>query len=182
MVHKENMKVVFVDEALETISLLISFKNPEEAKKRKFENPVFFEWEYGKAGDALDMGYWTSDNMNDLMCEYIELFEFLFPGQVVLLIVDWGSNHLAMATDARTISNMRILAGGERRRKIKGVMESCNCSSRMCSPRIKLAHQCHQDGRITSRLLKDWVPLQRVQNLLWATSRTAKEWCEKSCH
>ena len=37
------MKVVFVDEALETISLLISFKNPEEAKKRKFENPVFFE-------------------------------------------------------------------------------------------------------------------------------------------
>ena len=67
------------------------------------------------------MGYWTSDNMNALIREYIELFEFLFPNHVMLLNMDWSSNHAAMAPDARTISNMRVLAGGER--KVNDVVE-----------------------------------------------------------
>ena len=60
------------------------------------------------------MGYWTSDDMMELIIEYVELFEFLLPEHLLLLNVDWGSNHAAMHPDARTLTNMRVLFRGKR--------------------------------------------------------------------
>ena len=62
------------------------------------------------------MGYWTSENMNKLVAEYIELFNFLYPDHTMLLNIDWSANHNAMAPDARMLTNMRVRAGGERTR------------------------------------------------------------------
>ena len=62
------------------------------------------------------MGYWTSENMNKLVPEYIELFNFLYPGHTMLLSIDWSANHNAMAPDARMLTNMRVRVGGERTR------------------------------------------------------------------
>lgn len=61
------------------------------------------------------MGYWTSSNMNDLLPEFIELFKFLYPNHVMLLNMDQISNHAAMSPKARTLGNMRVRAGGERK-------------------------------------------------------------------
>ena len=62
------------------------------------------------------MGYWTSENMNKLVKELIELFDFLYPDHTMLLNIDWSANHNAMAPDARMLTNMRVRAGGERTR------------------------------------------------------------------
>ena len=58
---------------------------------------MFVEWEYGQSGEDNGMGYRTSENMNELVGEFIEMFEFLYPGHVLLLNIDWSSNHSAMA-------------------------------------------------------------------------------------
>ena len=60
------------------------------------------------------MGYWTSDDMMELIIEYVELFEFLLPEHLLPLNVDWGSNHAVMHPDARTLTNMRVLFRGKR--------------------------------------------------------------------
>ena len=118
---KGNMKVVFQDEvsgqAYNNVSQEVraAFQEQREAGWL-FEWPPFVEWEYGKLGEAKDMGYWNSDNMNDLIKEFIDLFEFLYPDHQMLLNMDWSSNHAAMAPDARTVGNMRVLWGGERKR------------------------------------------------------------------
>ena len=77
----------------------------------KHENPCLVKWEYGKHGD----GYWTAEHMNELMPEHMDLMDFLFPGHQILYNIDWSSNHSAMASDACTLSNMRVLWGGERK-------------------------------------------------------------------
>ena len=46
------------------------------------------------------MGYWASKNMNELVEEFIEMFEFLYSGHVFLFNIDWSSTHYSMAPDA----------------------------------------------------------------------------------
>ena len=77
---------------------------------------MFVEWEYGKSGEDQGMGYWTSENMNKLVPEYIALFNFLYPGHFMLLNIDWSANYNAMAPDARMLVNMCVCVGGERTR------------------------------------------------------------------
>ena len=60
------------------------------------------------------MKYWTSKKMNELIGEFIEMFEFLYPGHVFLLNIDWSSIHSLMAPDAWTLTNMQVRAGGGR--------------------------------------------------------------------
>ncbi len=72
--------------------------------------------------DEKEMGYWTSKDMNQLMTEYIESFKFLHPNHIMLCNVDWSSNHSAMSPDARTLSNMRVRYGSQRKRN--GEVES----------------------------------------------------------
>ena len=115
---KGKMKVVFIDEIVGLAGNGIIDKTMKDfQRKRKlgytFENPMFVEWEYGKSGDEEGMGYWTSEHMNKFIPEYIEIFEFLYPDHVLLLNIDWSSNHSAMVPDARTLANMRLHAGGE---------------------------------------------------------------------
>ena len=43
----------------------------------------------------------------------MELFEFLLPKHVLILNVDWRSNHSAMHSDARTLTNMCVLFEGQ---------------------------------------------------------------------
>ena len=43
----------------------------------------------------------------------MELFEFLLPKHVLLLNVDWSSNHAAMHPDTHTLTNMRVLFGAQ---------------------------------------------------------------------
>ena len=62
------------------------------------------------------MGYWTSENMNKLVPEYIALFNFLYPGHIMLLNIDWSANHNVMAPDAHMLTIVRICVGGERTR------------------------------------------------------------------
>ena len=62
------------------------------------------------------MGYWTSENMNQLVPEFIELFNFLYPDHTMLLNIDRSANHNAMAPDARMLTNTRVRVGGERTR------------------------------------------------------------------
>ena len=62
------------------------------------------------------MEYWNSDNMNDLIKEFIDFFEFLYPNNHMIINIDWSSNHAAMAPDAHTVGNMRVLWGGEQKR------------------------------------------------------------------
>ena len=49
---------------------------------------MFVEWEYGQSGEDNGMGYWTIENMNELVGEFIKMFEFLYPGHVLLLNID----------------------------------------------------------------------------------------------
>ena len=115
------MKSVMVDEIVGLAGNSIPPQKMEEFQRvRKqgyeFKNPMFVEWEYGKKGEDQGMGYWTSENMNKLVAEYIELFNFLYPDHTMLLNIDWSANHNAMAPDARMLTNMRARAGGERTR------------------------------------------------------------------
>ena len=114
---KGNMKCVFVDEVMgvrgNAIPLDVWASFQEQRKKPfEFDNPAFVEWEYGKSGDAKGQGYWTAEHMNMLMPEFIELFNHCYPGHQMLLNIDWSSNHSAMAPNARTLGNMRVLSGG----------------------------------------------------------------------
>ena len=61
------------------------------------------------------MEYWNSDNMNDLIKEFIDFFECLYPDHHMLLHMDWSSNHAAMAPYACMLGNMRVRWGGERK-------------------------------------------------------------------
>ena len=79
----------------------------------KHENLTLIHWEYGKSGKAQGMGYWASDDMMELILEYVEIFEFLLPNHVLLLNFDRSSNHYVMHPDARTLTNMRLLFGGQ---------------------------------------------------------------------
>ena len=49
-----------------------------------------------------------------LVKEFIELFEFLYPGHTMLANFDWSSNHAATASDALAVTNMNVTFGGER--------------------------------------------------------------------
>ena len=82
------------------------------SKPYKNNKTTLIHWEYGKIGEAQGMRYWTSDNTMKLILEYVELFEFMLLKHVLLLNVDWSSNHAAMHTDARTLTSMCVLFGG----------------------------------------------------------------------
>ena len=43
----------------------------------------------------------------------MDLFEFLLPKHVLLLNADWSSNRAAMHADTHTLTNMRVLFGGQ---------------------------------------------------------------------
>ena len=49
---------------------------------------MLVEWEYGKSGVDQGMGYWTSENMNKLVNEFIELFNCLYPDHTMLLNIN----------------------------------------------------------------------------------------------
>ena len=76
----------------------------------------------GKHGEKMGMGYWTHKEMNELIVEQIELFDFLWCNlsedvsdqgdHQMLLNIDWSGNHAAMAPDAMCINNMRVGYGG----------------------------------------------------------------------
>ena len=123
-----NMKCVFVDEATGLggnnipAEMMKKFNSIRKNKDGPFPNPLLVHWEYGKYGEKLGMGYWTHKEMNALVPEVIELFEFLWcglnseqsahPNHQMLMNIDWSGNHAAMAADAMCINNMRVGYGG----------------------------------------------------------------------
>ena len=116
---KGNMKLVFVCKILGLGGNAITKLQWEkfEAKRSnpyKHKKPTLIHWEYGNSGEAQGMGYWTSGYMMELIPEYVELFKFLLPKHVLLLNIDWSSNHAAMHPDAGTLTNMRVVFGGKR--------------------------------------------------------------------
>ena len=117
---KGNMKSLFMDEATGSGGNNIPAEKMaafQEARKPgfRFENPALVHWEYGKAGAAIGQGYWTNEDMVALVPEWIEMMEFMLPGHQFLINVDYSSNHSAFAPNARTLSNMRVTMGGERK-------------------------------------------------------------------
>ena len=67
---------------------------------------MLVHWKYGKADAAQRMGYWANADMELLLPEYIELFEFLFPDLTLLLNMDWSSNHANIPRDSGVLTNM----------------------------------------------------------------------------
>ena len=117
---KGNMKSLFMDEMTGAGCNQVSEEKWaafQAARKQGFthENPALVHWEYGKAGAAIGQGYWTNDDMAALVPEWIEMMEYFFPNHQLLINVDYSSNHSAFASDARTLTNMRVFGGGERK-------------------------------------------------------------------
>ena len=98
------------------------------------------------------MGYWTSESMNKLVLEYIELFNFLHPSHAVLLNIDWSVNHNVIASDTRMLTKMHVRVGGERTRdrevKQMPVFEKYKLTKDDIGPRVPAEWKRHvQEGK-----------------------------------
>ena len=75
---KGNMKAVMEDEIVGLGGNCIPKEKMEEFQRKQkpgfwHYNPYFVEWEYGKDGEEKGIRHWTSEHMNKLVREFIEL-------------------------------------------------------------------------------------------------------------
>lgn len=81
----------------------------------KYPRPAMWMHEYGKDAE----GYWTAEHMVALTKEFVLLFEWTYPGCEMGLLVDYSSNHSAVAKDTLALQNMNVKWGGKGNQKLK---------------------------------------------------------------